>query len=406
MPSMSQSRFGVITLPGLLWSDNLKVMLAVARTMPVLGNVLIELRRRNLSRLLHSDNSAAVIALARLELVVVSFISLQLSISSHKLSQCFPRFIISTYCLGHASRSDSMCHAPPRRSLNSEELSAKLNKDAAISKEHNSSEGSASSTSSFGLTRVTRRSFAAYEEEMRGYFSTELPNHSDSIASPGSTLAFTVSPEVDGSLSNAPLHDKLKGKSQYQFGSGPGCHTPERCCRCLGGGLRRNSRFADDEKLAFATVDQLKLDLAVAMDTRDTGYAASTKAQNEAIAVLAQRDKALQNLAKLQKVACSTVYKRVFNRGISCADHPVWAKAAPEVELLDFPDSYSPLILHDFNEKEYMNQPAEEDEAIAPKVDPASDGDGPRDVVIAETNGYGDGKPEGMTEDADLDISP
>ena len=37
------------------------------------------------------------------------------------------------------------------------------------------------------------------------------------------------------------------------------------------------------------------------------------------------------------------------------AYHPALAKAALEVELLDFLDPYLPFILPNFNEEEYMN---------------------------------------------------
>ena len=35
-------------------------------------------------------------------------------------------------------------------------------------------------------------------------------------------------------------------------------------------------------------------------------------------------------------------------------DHPAWTKAALEVELSDSLEPYSPLILPNFNEEEYM----------------------------------------------------
>ena len=39
-------------------------------------------------------------------------------------------------------------------------------------------------------------------------------------------------------------------------------------------------------KLTITTVDQLKLDLAIAMDALDASYAVAIKAQNEAVAAL------------------------------------------------------------------------------------------------------------------------
>ncbi|GFS41435.1 hypothetical protein Acr_00g0074300 [Actinidia rufa] len=92
---------------------------------------------------------------------------------------------------------------------------------------------------------------------------------------------------------------------------------------------------------------------------------------------------------KFQKIACGPVYERVFNLGINRAgdnydkqvaelclsiylegwlacltklsipvDHLTWTKAAPEFELMNSLESYSPLILLGFNEEEYMNHPA------------------------------------------------
>ncbi|GFS44904.1 hypothetical protein Acr_00g0092760 [Actinidia rufa] len=82
--------------------------------------------------------------------------------------------------------------------------------------------------------------------------------------------------------------------------------------------------------------------------------------------------------------------------GIS-TDHLTWVKAALEVELPDFPNPYSLFILLCFNEEEYMNQPAEEDEAVASEVDPASDDDGPGDVAAVKTKGDGGSEHEGRT---------
>ena len=52
-------------------------MLALARTVPVLGNVFDRAPARGPPTLIHSDNSAAVPALARPELIVAYFIPLQ-----------------------------------------------------------------------------------------------------------------------------------------------------------------------------------------------------------------------------------------------------------------------------------------------------------------------------------------
>ena len=70
-------------------------------------------------------------------------------------------------------------------------------------------------------------------------------------------------------------------------------------------------------KLALTIADQLKEDLVVVEEAWDASYAAATQAQNEAAATGAQRDKALQDLAELQEVACRPIYEQVFNRGIN-----------------------------------------------------------------------------------------
>ena len=64
------------------------------------------------------------------------------------------------------------------------------------------------------------------------------------------------------------------------------------------------------------------------------------------------------------------LHPSIFHKGwLAClkelgtpSDHPAWTVVAPSVELLDPPVVYSPLVLLGFNEEEYMNQPAEEDD--------------------------------------------
>ena len=131
------------------------------------------------------------------------------------------------------------------------------------------------------------------------------------------------------------------------------------------------------------------------------------------------------------------MYERVFNRGMSRAgnnydsqvaelhpsifqeswiaclteldifsNHPTWAKVTPKVELPNFLDLYLPLILPGFNNEEYMNQPAKEDEVIALEINPTSNGNGPKDVAATKTDGDGGGELEGRTKGADLDLLP
>ena len=61
-------------------------------------------------------------------------------------------------------------------------------------------------------------------------------------------------------------------------------------------------------------------------------------------------------------------------------DNSAWAKAAPKAKLPESSVPYSLMILPDFNEKEYMNQPIEEgakevptDEAIEPAGEAAAE---------------------------------
>ncbi|XP_057464652.1 uncharacterized protein LOC130754425 [Actinidia eriantha] len=62
-------------------------------------------------------------------------------------------------------------------------------------------------------------------------------------------------------------------------------------------------------KLALAATEQLKLDLVATEEAQDASYMTATQAQNEAAAAGAQRDKALQDLAELQAITCSPIWK-------------------------------------------------------------------------------------------------
>ena len=142
----------------------------------------------------------------------------------------------------------------------------------------------------------------------------------------------------------------------------------------------------------------------------------ATKAQNKSIVVQEQMTRTLQDLTKLQKVAICPVYEWVFNHGYNRAGdsyerqvvklppnihkegwlgclkefgipvkHPTWTMAVLRVELPNFLEAYSPLILSGFNEKEYMNQSAEEDGNIT-KVDGAD-----KDNELGKGEGVGRG---------------
>ncbi|GFY92773.1 S-adenosyl-L-methionine-dependent methyltransferases superfamily protein [Actinidia rufa] len=96
-----------------------------------------------------------------------------------------------------------------------------------------------------------------------------------------------------------------------------------------------------------------------------------------------------------QAFACGEVYKKLFDRAFERAgdvyekqlaelrpgifqegwlaclkelkippDHPAWSSPAPPVQLLAFPERYSPINLPDFNEEEYATLPADEGNII------------------------------------------
>ena len=102
-------------------------------------------------------------------------------------------------------------------------------------------------------------------------------------------------------------------------------------------------------------------------------------------------NKALQDLAKLQKVAIGFVYQRVFDRDfnrigdyylrqvpelcvgmfqegwLTClkvldtlVEHPTWVVVLPEAILLDPLEPYLPMILWGFNKEDYTNHLVEE----------------------------------------------
>ncbi|GFZ14474.1 hypothetical protein Acr_24g0006640 [Actinidia rufa] len=105
---------------------------------------------------------------------------------------------------------------------------------------------------------------------------------------------------------------------------GCGCRVVKARVRCYRarqiGELGHNQGFADDaaspEPLESCSYLGLHEGL-VSQAEEGQNYTTATQAQNEAIAVGDQRDKALKDLTKLQAVACSHVYEHVFNRGIS-----------------------------------------------------------------------------------------
>ena len=70
------------------------------------------------------------------------------------------------------------------------------------------------------------------------------------------------------------------------------------------------------------------------------------------------------------------------------AYHATQTTAAPEVELLDLPEAYLPLILPSFNEEKYMNHQAKEGDENTTEVD----GTGTSNELGArgDTNRYGE----------------
>ncbi|GFS36149.1 hypothetical protein Acr_00g0044370 [Actinidia rufa] len=79
-----------------------------------------------------------------------------------------------------------------------------------------------------------------------------------------------------------------------------------------------------------------------------------------------------EEVSNLKAFACGEVYKNLFDRAFERAgdvyerqlseflDHPAWSSPAPPIQLLASPERYSPIILPDFNEKEYATLLADE----------------------------------------------
>ncbi|GFS32855.1 hypothetical protein Acr_00g0025110 [Actinidia rufa] len=122
-------------------------------------------------------------------------------------------------------------------------------------------------------------------------------------------------------------------------------------------------------KRAVATSEQIK------KHTTDL-----KKANQKIHAAIEEKNKALQDVAKLQKVASGEVFKKVFDRGYNRTGvlvmrmEPVRVRSevklevdkitvALPAELQDLPEVYSSILLLDFNEEEYANQPPEDDVA-------------------------------------------
>ncbi|GFS36783.1 hypothetical protein Acr_00g0048010 [Actinidia rufa] len=278
----------------------------------------------------------------------------------------------------------------------SKELSTKLDKGVAIAREYDSAKEVASCLSSFASTS---------DEE-------EVPQL-----------------VIKRRLSDAPLYDKCKGK---QAAEGPSKRHKKKGetssafhLSLVEQAMLWKPKFPIAELGKEVTMADTAMDHDT-MEARDVGYAVATKAQIEAVVTLAKRDKSIQDLDELQKVAYYSVYERVFNRSISqagnkyycrvaklhpgiyqegwiaCltelsvpAEHSTWTKAPSEVKLSDFPDPYSPLIMPNFNEEKYMNQPVEEDDVIALKVYLEDKCDGLEKVATAKAGRNGGQELEG-----------
>ena len=159
--------------------------------------------------------------------------------------------------------------------------------------------------------------------------------------------------------------------------------------------FERMKKYTTDQKEANQRAHVFENELKKAkLDLAATKQVA-VHARNEAEAALAQMNKALQDLAELQKVTSGEVFEQVFNRGYNRAgdfyekqvaelrpiifqegwraclrelgtpsDHPAWTAAAPPVKLPNPPAVYSPIILPGFNEEEYANQLAKEEDGV------------------------------------------
>ncbi|GFS30002.1 hypothetical protein Acr_00g0009640 [Actinidia rufa] len=113
--------------------------------------------------------------------------------------------------------------------------------------------------------------------------------------------------------------------------------------------LGRNQGIANDATSSGKRFD-LCLQRATAISDRMKQQSAELKKTKKKVGSLEyELNKAKLSLASIDQLKLDIL-----------EDNPAWAKAAPEVELPESPESYSPMILPGFNEEEYMNQPAEE----------------------------------------------
>ncbi|GFY84393.1 hypothetical protein Acr_03g0011670 [Actinidia rufa] len=111
--------------------------------------------------------------------------------------------------------------------------------------------------------------------------------------------------------------------------------------------------------LALGKAVMLHQDVAKLAEEDSEGFRgrlAAVHACDEVEAAIEEKNKALQEVTELRKVASNE------ELGTS-SDHPAWNAPAPPIEPPALSVVYSPILLLDFNEAEYANEPAEGEEA-------------------------------------------
>ncbi|GFY94385.1 hypothetical protein Acr_09g0008310 [Actinidia rufa] len=276
--------------------------------------------------------------------------------------------------------------APPRRLLSSKELSAELDEGAAIVKEHDSSEGAASSSSSSGLTSDNEEEIPQLVRRKRGVATPVLLLSSDSDDSddlgsnrPQSAgkdeIEHSYTRDSAATLSSGKVHMGSKFKKNCQKKAPSSTYSlPNRA-----------ELWRPEFSIAELGKRVTMVDIAKDHDT-SLALARAVLLPNDIVDLSAE---GLEETRDLQ-VACGPMYERVFNWGISRAGDNYDRQVA---ELR--PDIYQEgwiacLIELGISAKEYMNQLAEKDAAIAPKINPAGNGNGLRDVAAIEIDGDGD----------------
>ncbi|GFS30025.1 hypothetical protein Acr_00g0009740 [Actinidia rufa] len=193
-----------------------------------------------------------------------------------------------------------------------------------------------------------------YEEGITSSFSSYTS--SDSSDNKEEEEVISQLAGVEPSSMEAPLLNKRKGK---QLAGGPSKKGKKKKGKTSSALLPSTSIQAKLWKPEFSTAELGKqdvVDLTEESSEEIRELLMMQQVQSHPRELLPFRNRMKQQSAELKKTK-----KKL---GIH-EDNPAWAKAAPEAELPESPESYSPMILPGFNEEEYMNQPAEEGGEVA-----------------------------------------